>query len=70
MKMTVRIVALLALAAGLILLLLASCGSAYADDHGPRDRSPSGAFNPSLSDSPVIVCVVKDACRFETGPKK
>lgn len=68
--MIVRTTALLALAAGLVLLLLASCGSAYADDNNDRQRSPSGAFNPSLSDSPVVICVQKDACRFETGPKK
>lgn len=69
--MIVQVSVILALAAGLCLLLLASCGSAWADDdQRDRDRSPSGAFNPSLSDSPVVICVQKDACRFETGPKK
>ncbi len=67
--MVVRITALLALAAGLVRLLLASCGSAYAAEDPGRDRSPSGFANPSLSDSPVILCLTADACRFEGGPR-
>lgn len=70
--MVVRVTALLALAAGLVLLLLASCGSAYAHER-PEERDRSGTFSPvfDFKDSPVnlIVCATKDACTFEGGPR-
>lgn len=34
------------------------------DDKHPKNDRTSGAFNPEFNDSPVILCLVKDACRF------
>lgn len=49
-------------------LALIPAAPAAADDNNDRKQSPSGAFNPTLKDSPVIICAVPDACRFG-GPR-
>jgi hypothetical protein len=53
-----------AVLAGLILALAVSTPAAAADDDNDRKQSPSGAFNPTLDHSPIIICAVPDACKI------
>lgn len=62
----------LALALGAFLLPFALLNPAYADDDNDRKQSPSGAFNPTLKDSPVnvIFCTVPDSCKIQPPKEK
>lgn len=55
-----------------VVLMLSACLAFSAapasadgkDDKHPKNDRTSGAFNPEFDNSPIILCVTKDACRF------